>query len=82
MKEKYVKIFLKVWCIDADWLVDKGEELGLRIAAGKKTRANMILSNTYVAAYGPKDKIDALCDWIKKNDYDVDIELYEEYEWD
>lgn len=40
----------------------------------------MILGNNLVAAYGPKDKVDALCDLIKKDDYDVEVVFYEEYE--
>lgn len=80
MKEKYVKVIFKVWTIDADWFVDEGKKPGLRIAACEKTRGNMILGNNLVAAYGPKDKVDALCDLIKKDDYDVEVDFYEEYE--
>ena len=80
MKEKYVKVIFKVWCIDSDWFIDEGKKLGLNLASGKQTRGNMILGNTFVGTYGPKDKIDALCDLIKKENYDVDVDFYEEYE--
>lgn len=50
------------------------------LATGKKTRGNIILGNTFVGGYGPKDKVDALCSLIKEKDYDVDVDFYEEYE--
>ena len=80
MKEKFVKVFFKVWCVDADWFVDEGRKLGLCLATGKKTRGNIILGNTFVGGYGPKDKVDDLCSLIKEKDYDVDVDFYEEYE--
>lgn len=80
MKEKYVKVIFKVWCINSDWFVDEGKKLGLCIAACKRTRGNIILGNTVVAGYGPKDKVDTLCDLIKTKDYDIDIDFYKDYE--
>ena len=80
MRETYVKVIFKVWCIESEWFVDEGKNLGLTIASCKKTRENIILGNNIVAAYGPKDKIDALCDLIKKEDYDIEIIFYEKYE--
>lgn len=65
-ERKICESFFKVWCVDADWFVDEGRKLGLCLATGKKTRGNIILGNTFVGGYGPKDKVDALCSLIKE----------------
>ena len=79
MKLTFAKVIFKVWCENSDWFVNKGKELGLSITTARKTFENMRLGNNIVSCYGPKNKVNTLCDWIKENHYDVDIDFYKEY---
>lgn len=76
MDYPFIRINFIVWSGNVDQFVDKIREHNVYARQIIKEPRDRILGCTRITAYGPKDRVDAICDLIKKEGYDVELTSY------